>query len=168
MNFLARTIFLGSFLLCLTFMGHKSFAQETFNLKSSSTKYDLEVRIDRCDEDRRKDDASTCSGPGRVSIYDKGATAPFQILMFKNLEVNKEQLAYNSDVDKSARKLYDDEYSFIFGDFNFDGTEDLAICNGREGGYGAPSYNVYLYNVTSQKFVENIKLSRSASRWRAW
>ena len=86
MNFLARTIFLGSFLLCLTFMGHKSFAQETFNLKSSSTIYDLEVRIERCDVDRRKDDASTCNGPGRLSIYDKGATAPFQILMFKTLK----------------------------------------------------------------------------------
>lgn len=101
-----------------------------------------------------------CSGAARISLYRKGTTSPFQILTLPAIEVYKDQLAYNPEIDKKQRKLYDDEYSFIFGDFNFDGKEDLAVCNGRGGGYGAPSYNVYLYSGRSEKFVENKGLSR--------
>ena len=83
-------------------------------------------------------------GPGRVSIYRKGSVVPVQILNLKNLEINKDQLAYNPEIDKNSRKLYDDEYSFIFSDFNFDANEDIAVSNGKNGGYGAPSYKCVL------------------------
>ena len=146
------------FALFLVFTGNNSFAQETFKIGSSSAVYDIVVTIDRCDEEQKS--LNLCIGPGRVSIYRKGMAFPFQVLSLKNINVNKDQLAYNPEIDRTTRKLYDDEYSFIFGDFNFDGKEDLAICNGRNGGYGAPSYNVYLYNGTSSKFVENVSLSK--------
>ena len=136
------------------------FAQQTFEIKSSSAGYDIDFNIDKCDEERKRTSPSVCEGPGRVSIYRKGATVPFQVLNFKNLEVSQDQLAYNSEIDKRERQLYDDEYSFIFGDFNFDGNEDLAICTGRNGGYGAPSYSVYVYNVKSKQFVENLRLTK--------
>ena len=39
------------------------------------------------------------------------------------------------------------EYSsLIFVDFNFDGSEDLAIRNGNEGAYSGPTYDVYVYH----------------------
>ena len=136
------------------------FAQQTFEIKTGSAVYDIEVKIDRCDEERKRLDPSDCTGPGQVSIYRKGSTTPFQLLKLKNIEVHKDQLAYNSEIDKKVRKLYDDEYSFVFGDFNFDANEDLAICNGRNGGYGGPSYSVYLYDVKSKKLVLNARLSK--------
>ena len=149
-------------LLALLFIstGENCFAQETFEIKNSSAAYDIEVKIDKCDEERKKMSPSDCEGPGRVSIYRKGSAVPFQVLTFKNLEVSADQLAYNSEIDKRERQLYDDEFSFIFGDFNFDGNEDLAICTGRNGGYGAPSYSVYVYNVKSKQFVENVRLTK--------
>ncbi len=143
--------------LLLVSTGNDCFAQETFRINSSSTIYEIVVEIDRCDEERKN---FLCTGPGRVSIYRKDTAVPFQVLSLKNISVNKDQLAYNPTIDKNTRKIYDDEYSVIFGDFNFDAKEDLAVCNGWNGGYGAPSYNVYLYNGTSSKFVENVSLSK--------
>jgi hypothetical protein len=134
--------------------------QETFHIRNGSGTYDLSVMISKCDEEQQSDNAGICSGPGIISIYRKGSSSPFQILNLKNIEVDKEQTAFNPEINENPRKLYDDEYSFIFGDFNFDAKEDLAVCTGREGGYGAPSYNVYLYNSKLNRFIENKRLSR--------
>ena len=153
-----RAISIALFVLLWISAGMNCFAQQSFEIKSSSVAYDIEVKIDKCDEERKRTSPSVCDGPGQVSINRKGSTVPFQVLNFKNLEVNGDQLAYNSEIDKRERQLYDDEYSFIFGDFNFDGNEDLAICTGRNGGYGAPSYSVYVYNLKSKQFVENVPL----------
>jgi len=155
---LIRRFSLPLFAVFLVSAESNSFAQETFKINSSSAVYDIVIDIDRCDEEQKR--FNLCIGPGRVSIYRKGSAVPFQILSLKNLEVNKDQLAYNPEIDKNIRKLYDDEYSLIFGDFNFDANEDLAVCNGRNGGYGGPSYNVYLYNAKSKKFIENVRLSK--------
>ena len=160
MSHIFRALFLGLISLGWLPTNTECVAQKTFELTGSSTAYDVKVSIDKCDEEESRDNPSICSGPGKVSLYRKGSSAPFQVLDLKELEIDSEQTAYNSKINKSERKLYDDEYSVIFDDFNFDGSEDLAICNGRNGGYGAPSYNVYLYDKKSKRFAENVKLSR--------
>jgi hypothetical protein len=140
--------------------GQISFAQETLNIRNASGEYDLTVQVKNCGGGEPDSLLDGCSGPGRVSIYRKGAKAPFQVLSLSAIEVYKGQLAYDPESAKESRKLYDDEYSFVFGDFNFDGMKDLAICNGRSGGYGSPSYTVYLFNGRVNKFVENKRLSK--------
>ena len=47
-----------------------------------------------------------------------------------------------------------------FGDFNFDGSDDVAICDGSNGGYGMPSYRVYLYSKTKMRFVYSRSFTR--------
>jgi hypothetical protein len=136
-----------------------SFAQETLNIRNASSEYDLRVQVKDCGSGASDNLSDRCSGPGRVSVYRKGAKAPFQVLRLSSVEIYKDQLAYDPELAKKSRKIYDDEYSFIFGDFNFDGAKDLAICNGRNGGYGAPSYTVYLFNSGVNKFIENKRLS---------
>ena len=160
MKFKVRAIFLGLVSLCWVPANNECFSQEIFSIKDRSTAYDVDISMDKCDEQERKFNPSLCAGPGRVSIYSKGSTVPFQILKLTNLEIYKERIAYNSKIDKSPRELYGEEYSVIFGDFNFDASEDLAICNGRNGGYGALSYNVYLFNKKSGKLVEHVSFSR--------
>lgn len=147
------------FVFCIVPISANCFAQEVFHVKSKSSTYDVSVRVANCDEETKSSNPSICAGRGQVSIYRKGSKRPFQILKLRNVEVDTEQLAYNREIDQRPRQLYDDEYSFIFDDFNFDSREDLAICNGRNGGYGGPSYNVYLYNPNSNRFVENVSLS---------
>jgi len=39
------------------------------------------------------------------------------------------------------------------GDFNFDGYEDFALYNGRNGPYGSQTYNVYLYSPAKKTYV---------------
>src|ERR1044071_7234578 len=124
MKFVVRAILLSLISLCWVHANNKCFSQQTFNIKDRSTAYDVDISIDKCDEKERKFNPSVCAGPGRVSIYRKGSTVPFQILNLKYLEIYKEQLAYNRKIDKSARELYDDWYSVFFGDFNFDASED--------------------------------------------
>ena len=43
--------------------------------------------------------------------------------------------------------------------FNFKGSEDLAIRNGYEGPYDGPSYDVYVFHKTKNKFVSSEDLS---------
>lgn len=153
-----KIVFLNALLLFLT--ARVSLAQETFNIQNASKKYDLKVQVEECGGQAQNNMPNVCGGAAQVRLYRKGITTPFQKINLKNIEVDKEQTAYNPAIDKRPRKIYDDEYSFIFGDFNFDGDEDLAICNGRNGGYGAPSYNVYLYEKGANVFIENKRLSK--------
>lgn len=82
-------------------------------------------------------------GPGRVLVFKKGAAAPFQTITIDNIC----------------------DYDVIeVGDFNFDGHEDLAIQNGNGGGYGSPSYDVYLFSPTQASFKFSKPFSELAGR----
>lgn len=137
-------------------------AQEPVKSGEASTKYDVTVRPGACGASKRGggDDAGEDAVPARVSIYRKGAKSPFQVLCLPSVWVNSEQFAYSPETAAKQRVLYDDEFSVVFDDFNFDGREDLAVCNGRNGGYGGPSYTVFLFDRRAGRFVENRPLSR--------
>jgi hypothetical protein len=134
-------------------------AEETLRVAGASKKYELEVSVAGCGGSERLDDENNCDGPARVRIYRKGAKTPFQVLRLANLQLYKETAAYGPGTGAKPRGLYAEEYTFVFEDFDFDGEEDLAVCNGRNGGYGGPSYNVYLFDRRSRRFVENQRLS---------
>jgi hypothetical protein len=55
--------------------------------------------------------------------------------------------------------MYDTEYSFMVDDFNFDGEEDLAICDGFHAWNGSTSYKVFLFDKKAGRFVHNPELS---------
>ena len=56
--------------------------------------------------------------------------------------------------------LYDNQSVIDIGDFNFDGMEDVAICNGANGSCGMPSYNIYLSSKAAKKFVYNAAFTK--------
>jgi len=150
------------FTLLLVPFAHASFAQgeeQEFRIERASRKYDLAVRVEECGGSEQNDDPDTCGGPARVSFYRKGAKTPFQILRLPNVEIHRETLAHNPQTSATPRGLYAEEYGFVFDDFNFDGAEDVAVCNGRNSGYNGPSYSVFLFDAKSRKFVENRRLS---------
>lgn len=51
--------------------------------------------------------------------------------------------------------MYDEQSVLHFEDFNFDGQKDLALNDGNFGGYGGPSYQVYLFSKSKNKFVHS-------------
>lgn len=159
-----RTLLIAAALMFLA--GQNSSAQQTLKIRGASRSYDMTIREGACDgrreavPDANADDDE--ARPARLVIYRKGAGAPFQVLCLPSVRVYKDHLANNSARPGARRVLYDESYTLVFGDFNFDGREDFAVCNGANGGYGGPSYDVYVFDKAARKFVENRRLSRLA------
>lgn len=138
-------------------------AQESFRARHASARYDALVRVAQCGGAEQDHDEGVCSGPGVVSLYRKGAAEPFQTLRLPNVWFNKTSPPPEPPTaGGEAPGLYRSEYGLIFNDFNFDGREDLAVCNGRGGVYGGPSYTVLLFNRRAGRFAESRSLTRIA------
>jgi hypothetical protein len=154
-----KTVRLLLLLFALSFAARVGAAQETFEIRGASKIYDVTVSVEGCGGEGQNNSADTCSGRARVSISRKGVRKPFQVLTLENVELYTDTLAYNPETSEKPRGLYAEEYSVVFDDFDFNGAQDIAVCNGRNGGYSGPSYNVYLFNKQSNRFVENRRLT---------
>lgn len=143
---------------CLVLLSAAAAAQETFRLRRASPKYDVTVTVAACGGPEQDGNENTCGGAGTVALTRKGARAPFQTLRLENVEIYKDTVAYNSRGGKH-RGLYSEEYGVVFEDFDFDGEQDLAVCNGRNSGYSGPSYDIFLYDRASGRFVRSRRLT---------
>jgi hypothetical protein len=159
---LSQRLVLSALLLSSFAPASRAQGEQEIRIVRASRKYDLIARVKECGGPEQDNDRETCSGPARVSFYRKGARAAFQTLRLPNVEIDRETLAHNPRTSAQPRGLYAEEYGFVFDDFDFDGAEDVAICNGRNSGYGGPSYTVFLFDGRSRKFVENRRLSALA------
>lgn len=122
-----------------------AFAQETrkYEFTDASKYFDIRVRVDNCKADE-------CSGPAVFSFYKKGRAKPYQVIdLPKTIDLGWGTPSANNT------NLYDEQSMINVDDFNFDGMDDLAICNGSNGSYGMPSYNIYLSDRAAGKFVYN-------------
>lgn len=128
------------------------FAQNQFELKDASKNYDVKMKVETCAKDE-------CSGKGIIELFDKKTSKKFQTLTSDNLffYLNEEQKPTANII-----QLYNEQSPLIFEDFNFDGTEDVAIRNGNESGYSGPSYDVYVFNITRKQFVLSEELTALA------
>jgi len=136
-------------LLPLILLGTGLRVQHQFVIKDGSGMYDARISVATCDKEE-------CEGKATVTLYKKGTAKPFQSFVSDNLDfyLNKDQQPSVNIV-----QLYNEQSPLIFNDFNFDGTEDLAIRNGNESSYGGPSYDVYVFNSTRQQFVPSEELT---------
>ena len=116
-------------------LSYSSFTQTLTD--NSSKNYTAKITLTKCQDDN-------CNAA--IKLYKKNSKTVFQ--EFKS---------------KEFRKTESGETNLIFDDFNFDGTEDVAIQNGY-GGYGAASYDVYVYNATKKQFVKSTELTKLASQ----
>jgi hypothetical protein len=114
-------------------------AQETTQIEIDLKKYNAQIHIQTCNVRRRFNDPNFCNGSATVSLFRRGEKSPFQVLNLPNVEIKK---------NKPNETL-------IFKDFNFDSKTDLAVLNGHNGGYSGPSYDVFLFDPLSNKFVRN-------------
>jgi len=141
-------------------LGRLAVAGETEHIRNASRHYELVIEVKTSKgEDSSTGPMDTVTGPAQVSIFKKGAKAPFQVLHLPNIAIERQVSTYDPKIDKKPRVLYGDDPNIVFEDFNFDGNEDLAICDGHDGGYGGPTYNVFLYNAASGRFVKSSALS---------
>jgi len=124
-------------------------AQEKFEIKNASKLYDVKLEVDKCEDEM-------CEGKAAVTLYKKNSKTPFQVF---RLPATSFMLNDDGSAPVNETRLYDQQSAFNFGDFNFDGVDDIALCDGQNGQYGAPSYQVYLFSPRSGKFVRNAGLT---------
>ena len=127
---------------------HSVASAQVFQIRDASKLYNVKMQVN-CDQ-------QSCSGKGTVSLYKKSDQSLLQKFVSDDLDFD-----LSDDLKPSANiiELYGEQSPLIFDDFNFDGTEDIAIRNGNEGPYGGPTYDVYVYNKTHKHFVFSSDLS---------
>jgi hypothetical protein len=119
-----------------------AFAQHKFDITNASEYFDIKVTVAKCEAD-------SCSGKAAFAFSKKGGATPYQVITLPDTYVELEDGQPNVNVTL----LYDKQSVVNVADYNFDGMEDVALCDGLNGSYGGPSYAIYLSSRTAKKFV---------------
>jgi hypothetical protein len=108
----------------------------TFHLTDPAQKYAIEVVF-------AQPPAKSYEGaPAQITLRDKtGGQVLQRIDSPEAFAVFKPD---GQEMEINQAPLYGEQSLLFFDDFNFDGQQDLAVRNGSEGGYGGPSYDIYL------------------------
>lgn len=138
------------FYLCFSYL---SWAQNNFIVKNGSANYTADITVENCNDD-------ICSGNATIKLFDKKSTRQFQTLHSNDLYFFLDQ---NQKPTVNIIEIYNEQSPLIFNDFNFDGTEDIAIRNGNNSSYGGPSYDIYVFNITKKQFVLSEELTSLAT-----
>lgn len=142
----------------LLLLGPLCFGQYRFKMENESKKYNAEIVMEECETDacRNKADIIVLNKKGeKVQAF----TSENLVIYFKeDVQPSK------ADIIQLTPEMTQDSPVF-FGDFNFDGTEDIAIRNGNGGNYGSGSYDVYVFNSTRKQFVPSAELTEIASSY---
>lgn len=126
-----------------------SFAQKSFTIGDASKHYAVLLSFDSCDIVNR-----ICPTECRVQVLAKADKT--KVLDYINPGIS---IYYSADDPTS----FNENDIVHFDDFNFDGTQDMAIRNGSNSGYGGPSYDVFVYHQTKKQFVKSKELTILAS-----
>jgi len=149
MNIFSKYRHLPAFVL----LGPACFGQYQFEIKNASKSYDAILQIENCYDDR-------CGGKGTVELFDN-KNSKVQTFVSDDLVLYAEQ--GQKLTPKKLIPLSKDQRAVIIDDFNFDGTEDVAIRNGNMGNYSGASYDVYVFNKTKMGFVKSDELTELGS-----
>lgn len=128
--------------------------QNNFSIIQGSLNYYATISVKTCAE-------NNCEGNGTIKLYLKNSKKLIQTLTSENLYFSLDKTNYPT---VNIIELYGEQSPLIFDDFNFDGTEDLAIRNGNHSSYGGPSFDVYVYNITRNQFILSDELTELASK----
>lgn len=140
-------------LFAFTLLGSSCFGQHHFERKDASMKYDVMINVEDCFSDQ-------CKGKAIIELFNK-KTKKTQSLTSKDLVfmINENQKSESGSIIQLNAK----QIPLIFDDFNFDGTEDVAVRNGNMGNYSSASYDVYVFNTSKKEFVQSKELTELAS-----
>jgi len=126
-------------------------AQFKFYANNCSEKYKAKIFVNNCAQ-------TTCDGKATIILYDKVSDKELGTFHSADLDFN---LTGKQDAKLGWLELSKYQSPLIFGDFNFDGLEDMAIRNGSNGIFMSPSYDIYL--ADDHKFTLNKSLTQLAS-----
>lgn len=134
------------------FISLRTTAQFKFLSNNTSNEYNAKIFVADCSDGH-------CEGKATIILYDKISEEEIQTFHSADLDFS---LTAKQDARIGWLDLGKYQSPLIFGDFNFDGSEDLAIRNGNNGAYGSPSYDVYL-SGKNRTFILDKSLTQLAS-----
>ncbi|MEP7074707.1 MAG: hypothetical protein ABI878_02770 [Acidobacteriota bacterium] len=117
-------------------------AQHQFKVTNPSKTVTVSIDVAACDTD--------CHGAAKFTFARTGEPRAFQTVRLPDTQI---WLGDDGKPSANVTLLYDQQSVVNFGDFNFDGQEDVAICDGGDGAYGSPTYRVYLHSPASKRYV---------------
>jgi hypothetical protein len=126
-----------------------AFAEAKFEVKNASRTYDVLIEVEKCEN-------KICEGKVSFTLFKKGSRVPFQVF---HLDDTSFMLGDNDEPSVNVTRLYDEQSAVSFSDYNFDNIEDLSLCDGSNGGYGMPSYQIYLFSRRVNKFIHSAAFS---------
>ena len=129
--------------------GQTVLAQQKFTITNASEYFDIKVSVAKCAD-------GSCSGKASFAFSKKDSTTPYQVITLPDTYV---ELDDDGKPNVNQTLLYDKQSVVNIGDYNFDGMEDVALCNGLNGSYGGPSYSIYLSSKAAKKFVYDKRFS---------
>lgn len=141
------SIFMKNLILLFLLLSVPVAAQHRFDIKKASKSYDIRLEVEKCDD-------SFCGGKATFTLFKKRQTKPFQTIKLGDTEF----MVVEAEAT-NAKGMYDIQSAVFFEDYNFDGVDDLAVRDGNNGGYGGPSYQIYLFSAKQKKFVHNASLT---------
>ncbi|RDC55059.1 hypothetical protein DU508_18065 [Pedobacter chinensis] len=141
------------YLLIVIFLisGYSSNAQFKFLANNSSNQYKAKIFVADCSD-------GSCGGKATIILYDQITEKEIQTFHSADLDFG---LTEKQNAKIGWLELGKYQSPLIFGDFNFDGAEDIAIRNGSNGSYASPSYDIYL--AKGDNFFLNKELTKLAS-----
>lgn len=137
------------YIVIFILLTHFCVGQFKFKIDNGSAKFNAEITVKTCKK-------GYCNGKGIIELYDRITKKKFQTFYSGDLDFSVDK---SNNPSLNVIELYGEQSPLIFDDFNFDGTEDLAIRNGNESSYGGPSYDVYVYHTAKKQFVPSADLS---------
>jgi hypothetical protein len=120
-------------------------SQIKFEVKNASKLYDVLIEVEKCER-------QICDGRVTYTLFKKNSKQAFQEFKLDDTEF---MLGDNDKPSVNVTRLYDEQSAVSFSDYNFDGIDDLSLCDGRNGGYGMPSYQIYLFSSRAKKFIHS-------------
>jgi hypothetical protein len=120
-------------------------AQIKFEIKNASKLYDVLIEVEKCEN-------RICEGKVTFTLFKKNRTTPFQKF---RMDYTSFSQGSNDEASANVTRLDDEQFVARFADYNFDGVDDLALCDGNNGPYGASSYQIYLFSRAANKFVHS-------------
>jgi hypothetical protein len=98
------------------------------------------------------DEFSCDTGPVRLIVKQMNGSKVWKPFDFPQICVVQDD---RGKPKLNGARLYDYQGTVQTGDFNFDDSLDFAVQSGREGCYGGPSYDVFLFDPESEAFAKS-------------
>ncbi|OLF41329.1 MULTISPECIES: hypothetical protein [unclassified Psychrobacter] len=109
-----------------------------------------------------------CFTPVSVEIKDRFDSNWHQTININTAVPSLQEMNTRLSSDTRTRQYSKYErYTFIFGDFNYDGYTDFAYISGLLGNYGSPSYTFYLYNQNKKTYESDLQFSELTTQGRS-